>query len=161
MVLSSTLKVFRPSFAPPLLGPIHTRAKRRDHEILRAQRKCPKAVPKHLQIHVVWSRTLKCSVKPYMTTSSTKCHFNNIYSCGSSHMIKQNKSMVLSIWSAIVSRFCVKPTSKRWFFNIVQMPMKHDLFDAMQDSMQTLHPSCMVPRAQCEANLDQLCLFPQ
>ena len=26
------------------------------------KRKCPKAVPRHLQIHVVWSWTLKCSV---------------------------------------------------------------------------------------------------
>ena len=40
------------------------------------KRKCPKAVPTHLQHHVVWSRTLKCSVKSYVTGPSTKCYFN-------------------------------------------------------------------------------------
>jgi hypothetical protein len=39
--------------------------------------------------------------------------------------------MVVSIRSAMVSRFCVKPTSKRWFLKIVQVTMKHDPFDAM------------------------------
>ena len=37
------------------------------------QRKCPKAVPTHLPNHVVWSLTLKCSVKPYVIGPSTKC----------------------------------------------------------------------------------------
>ena len=40
------------------------------------KRKCPKAVPIHLQNHVVWSRALKCSVKAYVIGSSTKCYFN-------------------------------------------------------------------------------------
>ena len=40
------------------LGPLHTRATSRDHEIVRAQRKGPKAVPTHIQNHVVWSRAL-------------------------------------------------------------------------------------------------------
>ena len=40
------------------------------------KRKCPKAIPRYLQSHVVWSRTLWCSVKPYVTRSSTKCYFN-------------------------------------------------------------------------------------
>ena len=57
-------------------GSLHTRAKSCDHEIVRAQRKCPKAVPTHLQNHVVWLRTLKCSVKSYVTKPSTKCYFN-------------------------------------------------------------------------------------
>ena len=39
------------------------------------KRKCPKAVPRHLQHHVVWSRTLECSVKSYVTGPSTKCYF--------------------------------------------------------------------------------------
>jgi hypothetical protein len=34
------------------LGPLHTRAKNRDHEIVRAQKKVFKAVPTHLQNHV-------------------------------------------------------------------------------------------------------------
>ena len=40
------------------------------------KRKCSKAVPTHLQNHVVWSRTLKCSVKSYVTEPSTKIYFN-------------------------------------------------------------------------------------
>jgi len=38
--------------------------------------KCPRAVPTHLHNHVVWSRTLKCSMKSYVTRPSTKCRFN-------------------------------------------------------------------------------------
>ena len=33
------------------------------------KRECPKAVPTHLQNYVVWSRTLECSVKSYVTGS--------------------------------------------------------------------------------------------
>ena len=39
--------------------------------------------------------------------------------------------MVVSILSAVVSRCCVRPTSKRWFLKIVQVTMKRDLFDVM------------------------------
>ena len=35
----------------------------------------------------------------------------NFYSCGSSHMINYNKLVVVSVWSAMVSRFCVRSTS--------------------------------------------------
>ena len=43
------------------------------------KRKCPKAVPKHLQTHVMWSWILKCSVRPYVTGPSIKCYFNEIW----------------------------------------------------------------------------------
>ena len=49
----------------------------------------------------------------------------NFSSCGSSHMIKYNKSTVVSVRSATVSWFCVRPTSKRWFLKIIQVTMKH------------------------------------
>jgi hypothetical protein len=39
--------------------------------------------------------------------------------------------MVVNVHSAMVSRFCVMPTFKRWCLKLVQMTMKHDLFDAM------------------------------
>ena len=39
------------------------------------KRKCLKAVPRDLQNHVVWSRTLECSVKSYVTGPSIKCYF--------------------------------------------------------------------------------------
>ena len=42
-----------------------------------SKRKCPKAVPTHLQNHVVvWSQTLECSVKSYVARPSTKCRCN-------------------------------------------------------------------------------------
>ena len=44
------------------------------------KRKCPKAVPTHLQNHVVWSQTRKCSVMSYVTGPSTKCYFNEFLS---------------------------------------------------------------------------------
>ena len=58
------------------LGPLHTWAKNRDHEIVRAQKKVLKVVLRHLQNHVMWSRILKYSVKAYVTGPSTKCYFN-------------------------------------------------------------------------------------
>jgi hypothetical protein len=40
------------------------------------KRKCREAVPTHLPNHVARSRTLKCSVKSYVTDPQPKCHFN-------------------------------------------------------------------------------------
>ena len=36
----------------------------------------------------------------------------------------------MSVQSAIVSWFCVRPTSEGWFLQIVQVTMKHDPSDA-------------------------------
>ena len=52
------------------------------------KRKCPKVVPTHFQDHVLWSRTLKCSVKPYVTGSSTKRYFNE---CLFMHVLSHDK----------------------------------------------------------------------
>ena len=59
-------------------GPLHTQAKSRDHEIVRAQKKSVQRPSQHtLQNHVVWSRTTKsCTGKSYVTGSSTKCYFD-------------------------------------------------------------------------------------
>jgi hypothetical protein len=40
------------------------------------KRKCPKAVPRYLQNHVVLLWTLKCTVKSYVARPSIKCYFN-------------------------------------------------------------------------------------
>ena len=45
-------------------------------ELWEPKRKCPKVVPRYLQNQVLWSWTLKCSVKSYVTGASTKCYFN-------------------------------------------------------------------------------------
>ena len=42
--------------------------------------------------------------------------------------------MVVNVWSAIVSRFCVRPTSKRWYLKMLQVIMKHDPLEAMYES---------------------------
>ena len=47
-------------------GALHTWAKSRDHEIVRAQKKVSKGccpLPTHLRNHVVWSHTFKCNMK--------------------------------------------------------------------------------------------------
>ena len=36
--------------------------------------------------------------------------------------------MVVSVQSAMVSQFCVRPTSKRWSLEEVQVTVKHDPF---------------------------------
>ena len=58
------------------LGPLHTRAKSRDHEIVSAQKKVSKGrlqTPPKSSSAVTY---LKCSVKPCVTKPSTKCYFN-------------------------------------------------------------------------------------
>ena len=40
------------------------------------KRKSPKAIPRHFYCHGVWSRTLKCNVKSYVTMLLTKGYFN-------------------------------------------------------------------------------------
>jgi hypothetical protein len=46
-------------------------------------------------------------------------------------MIKYNIITVARVRSAMVSWFCVWPTSKRWFLKIVQMTMKRNPPDVM------------------------------
>jgi hypothetical protein len=36
--------------------------------------------------------------------------------------------MVVSVQSTMISRFCIRSTSKRWVLKIVQVSMKHDPF---------------------------------
>ena len=64
---------FSPTY--DLLGPLHTRAKSCDHEIVRAKRLCPKAVSTHLQNPCSVVTDPKCSVKSYVTGPSTNCYF--------------------------------------------------------------------------------------
>jgi hypothetical protein len=43
-------------------------------------------------------------------------------------MVKYDESMVVSVWSVMVSQwFCVRPTSNKRFLKIAQVTMKHDL----------------------------------
>ena len=58
-------------------GPLQTQAKSRDHEIVGAQEKVskgrPNTPPKSCSVR--GHKTLKCSVKSYVTGPSTKCYF--------------------------------------------------------------------------------------
>ena len=123
----------------PTITLLHRRLRATSHhgpravtmELWEYKRKCQKAVPRHFQTHIVWSQTLKCSVKSYVTRASTVCYFNEILFMRILIHDKKSISTIMSVQSAMVSRFCVRPTSKRWFLIIGQMTMKHDLFDAM------------------------------
>ena len=89
-----------------------------------------RAVPRHLQNHVVCSQTLKCIVKSYVTGPSTKCYSNEFLFVRLLTHDTINKSTVVNVWSARVFRFCVRPTPKRRFLKIV-VTVKHDPFDVM------------------------------
>jgi hypothetical protein len=121
----------QPSHTRTSLRPLQTHFKSRDHEIVRAQKKVskghPTTPPKSCS---VVTDPQKCSVKSYVTEPSTKCSFNEfLFMLVLVH--GKNKSMVVSIRSVMVSRFCVRPISKRWFLKIILVNMKHDPFDAM------------------------------
>ena len=85
---------------------------------------------------VVWSRIWRGPL--------TKCYFNEFYSCKVSRIIKKNWTNQ-RLWAFGVpwSFGVVLGLSPRGgFLKIVQVTMKHDPFDAMRESMWTLHPSC-------------------
>ena len=101
-------------------GPLHTRAKSGDNEIVRAQKKCLKAISRHFQIQVLWWWTLKCSVKSYVIGCSTKCYFNGFsIHVRSSHKIQYSNPKVVRFWSAMVSEYCVRPT--KWPWNMIPL----------------------------------------
>ena len=60
-----------------VLGPLHTRAKSHDHEIVRAQKKLSKGSPKTPPKSCIVVTDLQVYVKSYMTGPSTKCYFND------------------------------------------------------------------------------------
>jgi hypothetical protein len=69
--------------------------------------KWPKAIPRHFQNHVVWSRILKCSVKSYVIRPSIECYFNE---CPIMQVLahdKLNKSTVVNVRSVMVSWFAL------------------------------------------------------
>ena len=61
---------------PQYLGPLHTRVIAVTNKLWEPKRKRPKAVPRHFQNRVAWSRILMCIVKSYVTGPPTKCWFN-------------------------------------------------------------------------------------
>ena len=50
-------------------------------------------------------------------------------------LVSYSELKVVSVRSAMVSRFCVRPTSKMWFLKIVQVTKIHDPIDAAQKSV--------------------------
>jgi hypothetical protein len=130
------------------------------------KRNCPKAVPRHLLNHVVWSRTLKCGVKSYVTVSSTKCYFNEFLFIRILTHDKIEKTNSYECSECHDLRFCIRPTSKRWFLKI--KPSDHETWSIWchvgihVDFTSILHSRIlMIPQPKCEANLDQLHLFRQ
>ena len=83
------------------------------------KRKCPKAIPSHLRNHVVWSRTLKCSVKLYVTGPPTKYYFSEFLFM--QVLTRDNNRTIQWLWVFGVPRsigFVLRPTSKRWILKI-------------------------------------------
>ena len=62
----------------------------------------------------------------------------------------------MSVWSAMVSWFCVRPTSNMWFMKIVQVTMK-----PCRRYVHRAFTYSVGPSSVCEANLDQLRIFHQ
>ena len=109
----------------------HTTPRAVTMKFWRPKRKCPKAVPSYLQIYVVWSQTLNCSVKSYVTGPSTKCYFKKTIVHADPHTWwhRINRWFWAFRFSCSL-QFCVRPPSKRWFLKILQSTMTHDPSDA-------------------------------
>ena len=143
---------------PPL-----TRAKSRDHKLVRAQKKMSKGHPKALPKSHSVVTALKCSGKSYVIGPRSMLFQTISIHVGSSHIINKRLWDFKVPWSP---GFCVRPPSKRWFLKIIQMNMKfvpfwchvriHVDFTPMLYSLAPL-----VSRAYYEANLDRLRLFHQ
>ena len=102
-------------------------------KLCESERKCAKAVSIHLQNRVLWSRTLKCSVKSHVTGPSTKCYFNEFLLMRVLTHDKNRINQRLRAFGVPWSPGFVlgQPPSKKRFLNIVQVTMKHGPFDAM------------------------------
>ena len=115
----------------PLLGHFTHEPRALTVKLWEPKRKCPKAVPRHLQTHVVGhgpSRVVWSHMRPNPQPNAISMNF---YYCMSSHMITQNHVVqsVLCYERGLECHvswwFCVRPTtSKRWFFKIIQVTMK-------------------------------------
>jgi hypothetical protein len=125
--------------------------------------KRPKAIPRHFQNHVVWSRPSSV-VGSRMWLGPRPMPFKRISICvGSSHVINQRLWDFKVPWSP---GFCVRSPSKRWFMKIVQMNRKCDPFRChvrihvdFTSMLCSLAP--LVSEAYCETILDRLRLFHQ
>ena len=125
--------------------------------------RCPKTPPKSCSVihgpsSVVWSH-IWLGPQP-------NAIWMNCYSCGSSHVMKDNKSTIVSVRSAMVLWLCVRPTSKTWFWKI--SPSDHETWPTWchvgihVDFSSLFHSHTpLVPQAWCEANLDRLHLLHQ
>ena len=89
------------------------------------KRNCPKAVPWHFLNHVVWSWTLKCSVKSCVTGPSTRCHFNELLFMWGPHTWKNRINQQLWVFGVPWSpHFCIRAISKKWVFK--KSPSDHE-----------------------------------
>ena len=86
------------------------------------KRKCPKAALRHFQKHVVWSRALERSVKPYVTEPPTKCYSNEFLLM--QHPRTWSNIINQWLWVFTVAWSPCRPTFKRWVLKIIQVTMK-------------------------------------
>ena len=95
------------------------------------KRKCPKAIPRHFQNHLVWSQSLKCSVKSYVAGPSTKCYFNKLlFMRALTPWLYRINQWLWAFGVKWSPHFVLGLPPRDGFLKIVQVTMKHDSFDA-------------------------------
>ena len=71
-------------------------------------------------------------MKPHVTGLLTECYFGEfLFMRVLTYDINRMNQWFVSVWSAMVSRFCVRLPSKRHFLEIIQVSMKHGPFDVV------------------------------
>jgi hypothetical protein len=128
--------------------------------------KCPKAVPTHLQHHVVWSRILKCSVKSYVTGPSTNCYFNGFLfmwvlihdeiECINGCECSECRDLPVLCSAYLREVVFENSPTDREIWSIRCYVGIHVDFTSILHSHTPL-----VPQAWCESNLDRLRIFHQ
>ena len=137
-------------------GPLHTRAKIRDQEIVGAQKKVSKGRPNP-------PPTSSCRV---VTGPQPNAISMDLYSCGFSHMIEieqidgcecSERHGLLVLCQAYFQRmdFENNPSNLEIWFIWSRVGIHMDFTLILHSHTQ------LVPRASCEANLDRLHLFHQ
>jgi hypothetical protein len=126
-----------PPDRPNKLGPLHTRAKSRDHEIVRAQKKLSKGRSNTppTSYSAVIDPKVQCEAICDRAFNQMLFQWISIHVGPHTWYYRLNQRL----WAFRVPWFLgfarIRPTFKRWFLRIVQVTVKHDPFDAMWESM--------------------------
>ena len=129
--------------------------------------KCPKAIPRHFQNHVVWLWALECSVKSYVIEPLNKMLFSmNFHSCEVLTHVKI--TMNQRLWDSRVPwspGFVLVLPPRGGFWKESRWPWRKSIWCHVGihvDFTSILHSRTpLAPYVWCEVNLDRLRLFHQ